>query len=73
MFFEEEKDKSTVFFDVLILTNNSYIETKVYRKLTHHDVYLHWNSFSPNSWKEETLKALSLRDFVVSSNDQLLN
>ena len=51
--FEEEKDKSTVFFDVLILTNDSYIETKVYRKLTHHDVYLHWNSLSPNSRKEE--------------------
>ena len=49
------------------------IETTVYRKFTHNDVYLHWDLFSPNSWKVGTLKMLLLRAFVVCSNEQLLN
>ena len=49
--FEEDKDNKILFLDVLILRNGSSIETTVYRKFTHNDVYLHWNPFSPNSWK----------------------
>ena len=37
------------------------------------DVYLHWDSFSPNSWKVGTLESLLLRAFVVCCNEQLLN
>ena len=37
------------FLDVLILRNGRFVETTVYRKLTHNDVYLHCDSFSPNS------------------------
>ena len=71
--FEEEKDNKISFLDVLYLRNGSSIETTVYRKFTHNDVYLHWNSFSPNSGKVGTLKTLLLRTFVVCSNEQLLN
>ena len=71
--FEEEKDNRISFLDVLILRNGSSIETTVCRKLTHNDVYLHWDSFSPNSWKVGTIKALLLKAFVVCSNEQLLN
>ena len=71
--FEEDKDNKILFLDVLILRNGSSIETTVYRKFTHNDVYLHWNSFSPNSGKVGTLKTLLLRTFVVCSNEQLLN
>ena len=71
--FEEEKDHKISFLDVLILRNGNSIETTVYRKLTHNDVYSHWNSFSPNGWKVGTLKTLLLRAFVVCSNKQLLN
>ena len=70
--FEEEKDNKISFLDVLILRNGSSIETTVHRNFTH-DVYLHWDSFSPNSWKVGTLKTLLLRAFVVGSNEQLLN
>ena len=71
--FEEDKDNKILFLDVLILRNGSSIETTVYRKFTHNDVYLHWNPFPPNSWKVGTLKTLLLRAFVVCSNEQLLN
>ena len=71
--FEEEKDNKISFLDVLYLRNGSSIETTVYRKFTHNDVYLNWNSFSPNSGKVGTLKTLLLRTFVVCSNEQLLN
>ena len=57
----------------MILRNGSSVETTVYRKFTHDDVYLHWDSFSPNSWKVGTLETLLLRAFVVCSNEQLLN
>ena len=70
--FEEEKDNKTSFLDVLILRNGSSIETTVHHNFTR-DVYLHWDSFSPNSWKVGTLKTLLLRAFVVGSNEQLLN
>ena len=56
--FEEEKDNKISFIDVLILRNDSSVETTVYRKLAHNDVYLHWDSLSPNSWKVGTLKTL---------------
>ena len=56
----------------MILRNGSSTETTVYRKITH-DVYLHWDSFSPHSLKVGTLKTLLLRAFVVCSNEQLLN
>ena len=57
----------------MILRNGNSIETTVYHIFTHNDVYLHWNSISPNSWKVGTLKTLLLRAFVVCSNEQLLN
>ena len=57
----------------MILRNGSSIETTDHRKFTHNDVYLDWDSFSPNSWKVGTLKTLLLRAFVVCSNEQSLN
>ena len=55
--FEEEKDKIS-FLDVLILRNGSSIKTTIHCKFTHNDVYLHWHSFLPNSWKVGTFKTL---------------
>ena len=57
----------------MILRNGSSIETTDHHKFTHNDVYLDWDSFSPNSWKVGTLKTLLLRAFVVCSNEQSLN
>ena len=71
--FEEEKDNKVSLSEVLILRNGSSIETTVYYKLTHNDVYLYWDLFSSNYWKVGTFKTLLLRAFVVCSDEQLLN
>ena len=68
-----KKENKISFLDVLILRNGRSIENTVYRKFTHDDVCLHWDSFSTNTWKLRTLKRLLLRAFVVYSNEQLLN
>ena len=71
--FQEEKDNKISFLDILILRNGSSIETTVDRKFAHSDVYIHSDSFSPNSWKVGTMKTLLLRAFAICSNEQLLN
>ena len=48
------------------------VETTVYRKSTNNDIYLHWQSFSPTTWKRGTLQTLVSRAFKVCSNDQHL-
>ena len=48
------------------------VETAVYRKSTNNDIYLHWQSFSPTTWKRGTLQTLVSRAFKVWSNDQHL-
>ena len=68
----DEKDNKVSFLDVLILRNGYSMKTTVYWKLTHSLVSLYWDSFSPNSWKVRTLKALLWTAFVVCSNEQLL-
>ena len=68
----DEKDNKVSFLDVLILRNGYSMKTTVYWKLTHSLVSLYWDSFSPNSWKVRTLKALLWWAFVVCSNEQLL-
>ena len=35
-------------------------------------MYLHWNSFTPISWKRGTLKSLISRAYMVCSNETLL-
>ena len=71
--FEEEKDNKISFLDVLIIRNGSSTETTVNLRLTRNNIYLHWDWFSPNSWKVGTLKTFLLRAFVVCSNEELLN
>ena len=70
--FKGEKHNKNSFLDVLILRNSNSIDTTFYHKLTYNDTYLHWGSFSPNSWKLGTLKTRLLRTFVVCFNEELL-
>ena len=37
------------FLDFLIMRKNNIIETTVYRKQTHNDIYLRWESFTPEA------------------------
>ena len=47
--YEEEKDGQIPFLDVLLVRKNDTFETTVYRKPRNNGIYLHWNSFAPNT------------------------
>ena len=70
--YELEKDGKISFLDVLLIRANEVIETTVFRKETNNDVYLHWKSFAPITWKRGTLKTLIRRAYTICSNDKLL-
>ena len=60
------------FLDVLIMTKNNTIETTVSCKQTHNGIYLHWESFTPEVWKCDTLKTLLFRVHTICTNKELL-
>ena len=68
--FEEEIDGKIPFLDALLVRNNHYIVTTVYRKKIY--IYLNWNSFGPNSWKWSTLITIVTRAFEICSTDKFL-
>ena len=70
--FEEEIDEKIPFLDTVLVRNNHYIDTGVYRKNTNTDTYVNWNSFQPNSWKWGTLRTLVTRPFEICSTDTFL-
>ena len=70
--YEIENDGKLPFLDVLLISKDYKVETTVYRKSTNNDIYLHWNLFSPTTWKRGSLQTLVSRAFKVCSNDQLL-
>ena len=47
--YEQECDGMISFLDFLIMRKNNTIETTVYRKETHNDIYLRWESFTPDA------------------------
>ena len=60
------------FLDILLMQNHNDIETTVYWKESNSDVYLHWDSFTPISWKRGTLKTLVERAYLICSTPSLL-
>ena len=70
--YETEKENEISFLDILIIRSVQKIETRVYRKSTNTDIYIHWNSYAPCSWKRSTLKTLIMRAYTISSNDSYL-
>ena len=70
--YKEEQNNTLPFLDVLFIRDGEKLNTTVYRKDTHNDLYLHWNSFTPVSWKRGTLKSLISRAYMVCSNETLL-
>ena len=71
--YAQECDGMISFLDVLIMRKNNTIETTVYSKQTHNDIYLHWESFTPKAWKRDTLKTLLFRAHTICSNKELLD
>ena len=86
--YEEEKDGQIPFLDVLLVRKNDTFKTTVYRKPKNNGIYLHWNSFAPNTWnsfapnmwnsfvpntwKRGTLRSIITRAYDVCSNDEIL-
>ena len=70
--YETEKENEISFLDILIIRSRQKIETRVYRKSTNTDIYIHWNSNAPSSWKRSTLKTLIMRGYTISSDDSYL-
>ena len=50
--YEQENNNRLPFLDVLFIRDYQKINTTVFRKGTHNDLYLHWELFSPISWKQ---------------------
>ena len=62
-----------LFLDILIRPDNEgRLNTSVYRKPTHMDQYLHWDSLHPISSKYSVVGTLQHRAKTVCSNKQLL-
>ena len=71
--YEKENNSQLPFLDVLFIRNGTHLDTAVYRKDTHYDLYLHWDAFTPGRWKRRTLRALVNRAYLVCSNKELLH
>ena len=54
------------------MRKNNTVGTSVYCKQTHNDIYLHWESFTPEAWKRDTLKFFYLRAHTICSEKELL-
>ena len=52
--------------------NHEKINTTVFSKDTNNGFYLHWETFSPITWKQGTLKFLINRVYMIRSNQSLL-
>ena len=60
------------FLHDLLTRNNGKLEVNVFRKETNNNIYLHWRSFAPLTWKKGTLKTLTRVSYTVCSNNNLL-
>ena len=47
-------------------------EAHVYRKSGNTDMYIHWISYAPSSWKCSTLKTLIVREYTINYNNSYL-
>ena len=70
--YEVEHNGKISFLDVLLMRCNGKLETTIFCKETYNDIYLHWRSFAPMTWKKGTLQTLIRRAYTVCSNDNLL-
>ena len=65
---EEEQESSLPFLDVLVLRHNNTLCTQVYRKPTHTDRYLHFDSHHPKHQKLAVAKTLHDRAKTHNTN-----
>ena len=60
------------FLDVLIMRKNYTIETTVYRKQTHNDIFYTEKSFTPEAWKRGVFRTSLFRVYIICANKELL-
>ena len=65
---EEESNGELAFLDTLLKRNNGEISVLVYRKPTHTDQYLHFNSHHQTSCKESVVSSLFHRAYSIITN-----
>ena len=70
--YEVESNAKLPFLDMLLMRNHNDITTTVYRKDSNSDVYLHWDSFTPITWKRRTPKTLVERGYLICLTPNLL-
>ena len=63
--FEQEIDEKIRILVVLLIRNNRYIVTTVYRKKKNTNIYLNWNSLGLDVWIWGTLRTIVTRAFEV--------
>ena len=66
---EKEEKRAIPFLDVLVQRSDIGVTTDIYRKKTDTNIYINWNSFSPQVWKIGTLKGLLKRAYTICSDD----
>ena len=71
--YEAEKNNAISFLDIELLRVGENIETRVLRKPTNTDLYIHWQSLAALQWKHSTLKTLVYRSYTICSNEKHLN
>jgi len=69
---EEEKDREFHFMDVKIIRQGNRLETTVYRKPTHSNRYLHFNSYHYGDTHKGIVKGLAKRARRYCSTPELL-
>ena len=70
---DSKPDGSISFLDCFVIAqSDGSIMTTVYRKPTHTDMYLHWDSYHHLSAKYSVINTLRHREKTVCSNKQLL-
>ena len=68
---ETEENGMIPFLDVSIQrTDDNKLRLKVYRKKTCSNIYIHWNSFAPTSWKIGTLEGMIRRAYMICSEEE---
>ncbi len=67
-----EQDASLAFLDVLVIRENDSFSTTIYRKPTHTDLYLLWDSNQCRKYKISLIKTLTIRIQRICSNLTLL-
>lgn len=69
---ELEKESQLPFLDVLVKKVAEHVESSVYRKPTHTDQYLHWDSNHPSGTKQGVVRCLGYRAKNICSTESNL-